>query len=88
MKQIIKEYIAHNLPFWLCFLTSAGLVVGGFFVPPLGVIDGSVLKGVGEMFGFATLWIVYISIHEGLEASVKKGELEVTLKTHEHESQV
>lgn len=28
------------------------LVVAGFFVPPMGVIDGSVLTAIGEVFAF------------------------------------
>lgn len=41
--------------FYLCLAVSIGLIVGGFFVPPMGVIDGSVLTAVGELFGFAML---------------------------------
>ena len=38
-----------------CLLTSIALIVGGFFVPPMGVIDGSVIQSVGELLAFATL---------------------------------
>lgn len=31
------------------------LLVSGFCAPPMGVVDGSVLTAVGELFGFATL---------------------------------
>ena len=29
------------------------LIIAGFCVPPVGVIDGSVLTGLGEIFAFA-----------------------------------
>jgi len=29
-----------------------GLMIAGFVVPPTGVIDGSVLTGLGEIFAF------------------------------------
>lgn len=41
--------------FYVCLAVSIGLIIGGFFVPPMGVIDGSVLTAVGEIFGFAAL---------------------------------
>lgn len=49
-------------------LTAIGtaLLVGGFFVPPLGRIDGSVLQGAGIMLGFAALWV-------GAEAFLERG---------------
>ena len=41
--------------FYLTLALSILLIVGGFFCPPMGVIDGSVLTAVGEFFAFATL---------------------------------
>lgn len=41
--------------FSLSFVVSLLVIVGGFLVPPMGVIDGSVLTAVGLLFGFATL---------------------------------
>ena len=41
--------------FTTCCLLSICLIVGGFLVPPVGIIDGSVLTAVGELFGFAAL---------------------------------
>jgi hypothetical protein len=34
----------------------AGLIIGGFFVPPMGIIDGSVLTAVGELGAFGALF--------------------------------
>ena len=41
--------------FYLTLALSILLIVGGFFCPPMGVIDGSVLTAVGLLFSFATL---------------------------------
>ena len=41
--------------FYLTLTISIGLIVGGFFCPPMGIIDGSVLTAVGELLAFATL---------------------------------
>ena len=50
-----KEATKKSLAFWLTLVTSMGLIVAGFCVPPTGIIDGSVLKAVGLLLGFATL---------------------------------
>lgn len=41
--------------FYITLAISLVLVVAGFMVPPLGVIDGSVLTAVGLLLMFATL---------------------------------
>ena len=43
------------LIFYLNLGVSIALIVGGFFVPPVGVIDGSVLTAVGLLLMFAVL---------------------------------
>lgn len=44
-----------SVVFYICLAISVVLIVGGFIVPPTGIIDGSVLTAVGELFAFATL---------------------------------
>ena len=44
-----------TIPFWICLIASIGLLVGGFFVPPMGVIDGSLLTAVGLLLIYALL---------------------------------
>ena len=51
----MKKINASQFIFWLCLVTSIGLSVAGFIVPPTGIIDGSVLTVIGELLGFATL---------------------------------
>ena len=50
------KYIENvDVVFWIAFVVSVFLIVGGFFVPPLGVIDGSVLTGTGILSAFVEL---------------------------------
>lgn len=64
--------------FFVCLCTSIVLIVAGFFVPPLGVIDGSVLTAVGELFAFATLaTIPYIA--QGRSVELKHGNTTLAL---------
>lgn len=73
-KNIIK-----NPAFWVCLSLSIILIVAGFCVPPTGKIDGSVLKAVGELFGFATLEVIHNAIRKGVDAKVSHGNTSVLI---------
>lgn len=51
----MKKLNVTQIIFWFCLITSIGLSVAGFIVPPTGIIDGSVLTVIGELLGFAAL---------------------------------
>ena len=63
--------------FWVCLVISIGLIIGSFFVPPMGVIDGSILASVGELFGFATLATVIEAIKKGSDVTISHGSTTV-----------
>ena len=50
-----RTFLLSRITFAICFFVSVGLIVGGFFVPPMGVIDGSCLTAVGELLVFPAL---------------------------------
>ena len=79
MREILKETWESNI--WLRILTISSilLIISSFFVPPLGVLDGSVLAAVGELEGLGVLWIVLRAIEKGTGASFKKGDVEVDI---------
>ena len=41
--------------FYLTLAISFLLIIGGFLLPPMGIIDGSVLTAVGELLMFGVL---------------------------------
>ena len=63
--------------FVVCFVLSVGLIIGGFFVPPMGVIDGSVLTAVGELLAFPTLAFGLRGVELGYDMKIQKGEMSV-----------
>ena len=69
--------------FYVCLTIRIILIVGGFFCPPLGVIDGSVLTAAGILLGFATLGIVGKNLSIGKDITFKKGDLEVSFEDEE-----
>ena len=46
-------------------------------MPPVGIIDGSVLMAVGELFAFAALAVGASAIAAGKDAKIQKGDLSV-----------
>ena len=75
---------------YICLLTSVGLLIASFFVPPVGDINSSVLQGVAELFAFATLWrlpnIIAASNH-GKSLTVQHGNTIVTVSSKEEEEE-
>lgn len=63
----------HKWVFLTCLVVAIGLIVGSWFVPPLAVVDGSVLASIGELFAFAALGEVGAAIEKGKTAKISKG---------------
>ncbi len=66
-----------SIIFWFCLMTSIGLVVGGFFVPPMAVIDGSVLTAAGILFGYATIDMIPQIVKEAKIAKITTGNTSI-----------
>lgn len=63
--------------FRITFVLSVALIVGGFFCPPIGEIDGSVLSAVGLLLMFATIDKIPEAIKAGKNIKIQKGDLEL-----------
>lgn len=74
-----RSFWLSRLTFVICFFVSVGLIVGGFFVPPMGVIDGSLLTAVGELLLFPTLLYGFRAVEMGLKVKFQKGETSITV---------
>lgn len=72
-----KEAYRKGAEFWLTLLTSVGLVVAGFCVPPTGVIDGSVLTATGILLGFATVAQIPVIIEVAGYFKMTKGDVTI-----------
>lgn len=76
---MINSLHAAKAVFYVCLTSSLGLMTGGFFVPPTGVIDGSVLTASGILLSFAALGVWARSIDLGKIAKLTRGNLQVTI---------
>ena len=63
--------------FYLSLAISLLLIIGGFLLPPMGIIDGSVLTAVGELLMFGVLAQVPMLIDaakNGKSVKISKGD--------------
>lgn len=87
MSPLIRKATIGNTWFWILSGFAISLITAGFLVPPMGIIDGSVLTAVGEVFAFAALGTVMAAIEKGLPAKVKHNNTSFTVgheDRHEH----
>lgn len=89
MGKKIKEYWGNSpkwarILFWIFLGLSACLVTGSFFVPPMGSIDPSVLKAVGELQGFASLGVGFECIFAGMDVTLQKGDTTINVSRNEN----
>jgi len=80
-----RSFWLSRLTFCVCFFVSVGLIVGGFFVPPMGIIDGSILKAVGELLLFPTLLYAFRAMELGIKVKFQKGDTSVELHKGEED---
>lgn len=71
--------------FFICLTVAIALFVGGFFCPPMGVIDGSVLTAGGILLGFATLAVAGQNLANGKDVTFHHDDTEVTIGDNDRE---
>lgn len=72
--------------FYITLVVSIGLIVGGFFFPPVGVIDGSVITSVGLLLMFAVVAQIpdiLQAVREGKSIKLSKGDFSVDVTSSE-----
>lgn len=80
-----KETHVDKYIFFVCLGVSIALFIGGFFCPPMGVIDGSVLTAGGILFGFAALGVAGQNLANGKDVKIHHQDTEVTISDNEEE---
>lgn len=83
-----RTFLMSRITFAICFFVSVGLIVGGFIVPPMGIIDGSVLTAIGELLLFPTLLYGFRAVELGLTIKFQKGDATIEIsKDDDHGDQ-
>ena len=72
--------------FYLTLAISLLLIIGGFLLPPMGIIDGSVLTAVGELLMFGVLAQVPMLIDaakNGKSVKISKGDFTAEVTSYD-----
>lgn len=71
--------------FYINLVVSILLIVGGLLIPPVGIIDGSVLTAVGLLLMFSVIEKVPEAIKAGLNIKLQKGDSSVEISSDKTE---
>lgn len=82
MKEHADKYI-----FIACLILASALFVGGFFCPPMGVIDGSVLKAGGILLAFAALGVAGQNLANGKEVTFRHDNTDITIGDEDNDKE-
>lgn len=83
MKTKLQNATIGDIINFICFLISIILTITGFFLPPTGVIDNSVLLAIGELGIFSTFTRIpdFIEkIKDGKSIEVRKGDTSIKVE--------
>lgn len=69
--------------FRLTFVLSVLLLVGGFFCPPMCIIDGSVLTAVGLLLMFSIIEKIPDAVKAGKSFKIQKGDFSAEVASDE-----
>ena len=83
MREFYKNYLASNVFFWFFSIIGVILIVAAFLLPPLSVIDNSVLIAVGELDGMIALGAVIKAIDKGASATLTHNNTSITISKEE-----
>ena len=84
--ETIKGVVTSNIWFKILTVTAIALIVASWFVPPMAVIDGSILAAVGELAGFGALWVVVKALDKGTPATMTHNGTTITVNKDKDEA--
>jgi len=72
--------------FYINLGVSIALIIGGFIIPPTGIIDGSVLTAVGLLLMFAVVAQIPIllnAVQNGKSIKLQKGDFTAEVNSND-----
>jgi len=76
-----KHYV---IAFWVTLFFAVALLVTGFFLPPMAIIDGSILKAVGELMFWPAIAFGVKAVEDGRVAKFNFGKASVHIGEDEN----
>lgn len=80
-----NRYPLPLIGFYATLITSIALFVGGFFAPPMGIIDGSILTASGILLGFATIAQIPVMINAKNGVKITHNNTSIQVGNNEQE---
>lgn len=78
-----NSHLRKTIPFWICLIASIGLLITGFLLPPIGIIDNSVITAVGLLLVFAALGQLPTIIEVAGYAKISSGNTTIEISKEE-----
>lgn len=72
MRHTANEH--YVMSFFVTLILSISLIIGGFFCPPMGEIDGSVLTAIGILFLWPSLAFGNKALEAGKIVKIQKDD--------------
>ena len=85
MREFYKNYLKDNTFFWIFSSIGVILIIVAFILPPLSVIDNTVLIAVGEIDGMIALGAVIKAIDKGESAPFTHHNTSLTIGKEKQE---
>ena len=79
MREFYRNYLKDNTFFWIFSIIGVILIIVAFILPPLSVIDNTVLIAVGEIDGMIALGAVIKAIDKGESATFTHNNTSITI---------
>ena len=76
MGNLKRHYL---IAFWVTLSIAICLVTGGFLTPPMAVIDGSILEGVGLLFLWPALAFGAKALEENNRVKIQHGQTTISI---------
>ena len=73
--------------FWTFAIAGLLLIVASFILPPMGIVDNSVLAAVGELDGVIALGAVIKAIDRGVDATFQHNNTSVTITNKDEDGE-
>lgn len=87
MRNFWKNYLENNVFFWVFSVAGLLLIIASFLLPPMGVVDNSILAVVGELDGVIALGAVIKAIDKGTDVSLQHNNTSVTITNKDEDDE-
>lgn len=86
-EEINMRHKAAKIIAWIFSCIAILLIIASFVLPPLGVVDNSVLGACGEIFAFVALFMAWEAIDRGIDAKVTHKDTTIELNNPDNKNE-